>query len=101
MEILKSMFMLLSSTECSLPLFQVLLLLIFSTFALLFYRIKLALIINFLFTLFWGHLFTKEILSFNIAGKISGEAQLLISYAYLWFGLILIILLMVKFSLAQ
>lgn len=43
------------SMELSIPVMQIILLLILSTLALLFGRKKLALIINFVFTMYWGY----------------------------------------------
>lgn len=50
------------STELAVPLYQIALLLILSTLALLFGRLKLALLINYLFTLYWGYLFNCELM---------------------------------------
>ena len=43
------------STELSVPVIQIIFLLILSTLALLFGRTKLALLINFVFTIYWGY----------------------------------------------
>jgi len=52
----------LQSTELSVPLFQIVLLLLISTLALLFGRVKLALLVNYLFTLYWGYIFNRDVL---------------------------------------
>ena len=44
----------LSSIKISIPIIQLVLLILFSTLALLFGRQKLALIINYLFVFYWG-----------------------------------------------
>ena len=48
------------STELAIPIYQVGLLMIFSTLGLLFGRIKLALLINFIFVLYWGYWLNRE-----------------------------------------
>ena len=48
------------STELAVPISQITLLLVFSILALLFGRTKLALIINYVFTLYWGYGFNRE-----------------------------------------
>jgi len=47
-------------TELTIPLLQVAMLLILVTFALLFGRVKLALLINYLFTFYWGYVFNGQ-----------------------------------------
>ena len=44
----------LSSTSTTIPIMQIVLLILFSTLALLFGRQKLALLINYLFVFYWG-----------------------------------------------
>lgn len=46
--------------ELTIPIMQVGLLLILGTFALLFGRMKLALLINYLFTFYWGYVFNGQ-----------------------------------------
>jgi hypothetical protein len=43
------------AAELTIPVFQIALLLLLSTVALLFGRVKLALLINYSFTLYWGY----------------------------------------------
>ncbi|MFH1673112.1 MAG: hypothetical protein ABIF87_06775 [Pseudomonadota bacterium] len=50
----------LCQTELAIPLVQVVFLLLFSTLALLFGRVKLALLINYLFTFYWGYVFNGQ-----------------------------------------
>ena len=51
-----------STAEIFIPVYQLILLLLVSTITLLFGRTKLALIINYLFTLYWGFVFNRELL---------------------------------------
>jgi hypothetical protein len=53
---------LLSMTEISIPVIQMVLLLLLSTGALFFGKLKLALLINYLFTLYWGYGINKDFL---------------------------------------
>jgi hypothetical protein len=75
------------STELAIPIFQIALLLILSTMALLFGRAKLALLINYLFTMYWGYLFNREnLLSSGLEG--------FNSYAAIYFGIGLIVVIL-------
>ena len=66
------------STELAIPISQMILLLFSSTLALLFGRVRLALMINYLFTLYWGYLYQKDVLF---------EASLQsVIYLYVYFG---------------
>ena len=51
-----------STVELTIPVYQMILLLLVSTIALLFGRTKLALIINYLFTLYWGFVLNRHLL---------------------------------------
>ena len=51
-----------STAEIFIPVYQMILLLLVSTLTLLFGRTKLALIINYLFTLYWGFVFNRDLL---------------------------------------
>jgi len=51
-----------SMTEISIPLIQMVLLLLLSTGALFFGKLKLALLINYLFTLYWGYGINRDFL---------------------------------------
>ena len=51
-----------TTAEISIPVYQMILLLLVSTLTLLFGRTKLALIINYLFTLYWGFVFNRDLL---------------------------------------
>lgn len=72
------------------PLFQVTLLLVLSTLALLFGRIKLALIINYCFTLYWGFFLNSNF--FSDQGNLVFNSA---SFAYLGFGFLVIALAVV------
>jgi hypothetical protein len=48
------------NAELSVPLFQILFLLVFSTVALLFGKVRLALLINYIFTFYWAYIFNRE-----------------------------------------
>lgn len=48
------------NTELAVPMVQVLLLLLFSTVAMLFGKMKMALIINYIFTLHWAYIFNRD-----------------------------------------
>jgi len=50
-----------STGEIVIPVYQLILLLLISTISLLFGRTKLALIINYLFTLYWGFVFNRDL----------------------------------------
>ena len=50
------------TTELAVPMSQMVLLLICTTVALLFGRIKLALLVNYLFALFWGYVLNRDVL---------------------------------------
>lgn len=82
------------TTQLSVPLLQVALLLALSTIALLFGRIRLAILINYCFLLYWGYmgnsaLFTEEgIFKFNS-----------FTISYLGFGLVIVILAMISLFL--
>ena len=80
------------TTELAIPLFQVALLLMLSTLALLFARIKLALLVNYLFTFYWGYILNREHLFGSNLEKISHFSVL-----YFGFGLVIIILALTGF----
>ncbi|KPJ69156.1 MAG: hypothetical protein AMJ45_00925 [Syntrophobacter sp. DG_60] len=80
------------STELAVPLFQIVLLLTLSTFALLFGKIKLAMLINYLFALYWGYVFNRERLLGSSLEKIN-----YFTLIYFAFGLVIIILALIAF----
>ena len=78
-------------TELTVPLSQMVFLLICTTVALLFGRVKLALLVNYLFALFWGYILNRELL----VG--SGETVSHFVYIYVVFGLAVVFLVAVGF----
>ena len=72
------------TTELAIPLFQVALLLMLSTLALLFGRTKLALLMNYLFTFYWGYILNREHLFGSNLEKISN-----VNVLYLGFGFVI------------
>ena len=78
--------------ELAIPLFQVVLLLMLSTLALLFGRIKLALVVNYLFTFHWGYILNREHLFGSNFEEISN-----FNIFYLGFGFVIIILVLIGF----
>ena len=81
-----------SSTELTIPLSQIALLLIFSTGALLFGKVKLALLINYLFTMYWGYIFNRGTI---LGDQIKGLDHF--TFLYFGFGLVIVILAAVGF----
>ena len=82
----------LQSTEVSIPVFQIVLLLVLSTLSLLFGRMKLALLVNYVFTLYWGYMLNRD--------RIFGEGFEQINYFssfYFLFGLFVVILASIGF----
>jgi len=90
MEFLKSDF--LTSTQLAIPLSSVVLLLILSTGALLFGRLKLALIINYCFTLYWGYIVNLDLFTSEGVLKLN-------TYTLFYFGFGLIILFLALIGL--
>jgi len=78
------------STEVIIPIVQIALLLLVSTLALLFGRVKLALLINYVFTLHWGFLANE--------GFMAGST--FNTFIYFGFGLLVIILALIGFFVA-
>ena len=78
------------STEVTVPIFQIALLLLISTLALLFGRVKLALIANYVFTLYWGFLANEGFMAGSTFNTVS----------YFGFGLMVIILALIGFFTA-
>jgi hypothetical protein len=82
----------LQTKELVVPLYQIMLLLSISTVALLFGKAKLALIMNYLFTLYWGYGFNREYL---IGPRI--EELNMFTIAYFGFGIIIVVLVLIAF----
>ena len=81
------------ATQLSIPILQIVLLLGVSTLALLFGRIKLALLVNYCFTLYWGYLSHLDLFAENGILKFDN-----FTFAYLGFGLAIIIMALIGFS---
>ncbi len=82
------------STQLSVPLLQVILLLGLSTTALLFGRIKLALLMNYVFTLFWGYVHNGGL--FDSVGKFT-----MFTMIYFSFGLATVVLASIGFLIHE
>ena len=75
------------STQLAIPMFQVILLLILSTIALLIGRLRLALFINYCFTLYWGYVANLDLLK-------TGGIVNLNAFTFIYFGIGLVIVLL-------
>ena len=83
----------LRSTQLAIPLFQVILLLILSTITLLIGRLRLALFINYCFTLYWGYIANLDLFTITeMSSKVSG-------YTFLYFGSGIVIMLLAMIGL--
>jgi len=80
------------STSFSVPVVQIALLLLISTIALLYGRIKLALLINYCFTLYWGYILNMDVLR-DAESSVTGT----FTYMYFGFGLIIVTLALFGF----
>ena len=78
------------STKLSVPLLQVMLLLVVTTTALLLGRIKLALMMNYVFTLFWGYVHNGGLFD-------SIEKLTMFTTIYFVFGLAIVVLAAIGF----
>lgn len=83
------------STQLSIPMLQITLLLGLSTLTLIFGRLRLALLINYCFTLYWGYVSNLSVFS---EGGLKLDS---FSFFYLGFGLIIIVLALVGFVYYQ
>ena len=79
------------TTQLSIPLLQVVLLLALSTIALLFERMRLALLINYCFSLYWGYI--QNLALFTESGILKLNSFTL---SYFGFGLVIVILAMIS-----
>ena len=82
------------STELTIPMYQVGLLMVLTTLGLLFSRIKLALLINFLFALYWGYWLNRE----NVIGTGIPEIDAF-TIGYFGFGFLIVIFVVIGFML--
>jgi hypothetical protein len=72
--------------ELSIPVNQIVLLLMLSTLALLFGKTKLALLINYVFTMYWGYFLSIDQL-------VDSGFQRIGSYSMIYFGIGLLIVI--------
>ena len=84
------------ATELVIPAIQMAILLGLNTLALLFGRIKLALLITYTFTLYWGYVLNRECLMGSGSGGVGSFA-----YMYFGFGLTVIIFALAGFLAHQ
>ena len=82
------------SMELTIPVFQMAMLLILNTLSLLFGRIKLALLITYLFTLYWGYILNQELL---IGSVLKNLSQFSFFLMYFGFGGVVVILSLIGF----
>ena len=83
---------LLHSAELSIPVAQISMLLVLSTLALLFGKVKLALLINYMFTLYWGYGFGWEYMQ-----KYGFSNLDHFTYIYFGFGLVIVAMALIGF----
>ncbi|MCX5819407.1 MAG: hypothetical protein NT047_05800 [Deltaproteobacteria bacterium] len=81
-----------TSTQLAIPLFHVILLLILSTIALLIGSLRLALFINYCFTLYWGYVANLDLFT-------TAEISKMNIYAFLYFGSGIVIILLAVIGL--
>jgi hypothetical protein len=79
------------ATKLSVPLYQIILLLGFSTVALLFGKVKLGLLINFVFTLYWGYFLNRDLMMKHL-GNFNHFTAI-----YFGLGLFLVVIAMLGF----
>ena len=83
---------LIHSTELSIPILQIVMLLLLGTVALLFGKVKMALLVNYMFTMYWGYGFGWDYL------KNSGFANLdYFTYIYFGFGFVIVAMAIIGF----
>ena len=75
------------STQLSVPILQIVMLLALSTMSLIFGRIRLALLINYCFTLYWGYVSNLSLFTGDDAFQIAN-----FSFMYFGFGIAIIAL---------
>ncbi len=80
------------TTELGVPLFQIIVLLTFSTGALLFGKVRVALIINYVFTFYWAYFFNREHLLGLGMNKFDTYTLI-----YFLFGLVIMLIAVVGF----
>lgn len=79
-----------ASAQVTIPVIQVVLLLALSTGALLLGRLRLALLINYCFALYWGYIVNMGLFTAKEVAKFNGY-----SFAYFSFGIVVVLLAMI------
>ncbi len=82
---------LLFTIELAVPLHQIALLLILTTTALLLGKIKIALLINYVFTLYWGYFFNRDLFQDYI------DETYLFHLVYFGLGIFVVVVAMIGF----
>jgi hypothetical protein len=77
----------LTETTLAIPMIQIILLMLFSTFTLLFGKLRLALLINYIFILNWAYILNQDLL----LGIAPAKFQY-ISAVYLVFGILIVLI---------
>ena len=80
------------TTNFSVPIYQIGLLLAISTLTMLFGRIKLALLVNYLFTLYWGYILNRDIFTGDQFENVNSFSAI-----YFGFGIIIVMLALFAF----
>jgi hypothetical protein len=80
------------NTELAVPLFQIIILMLLSTVSLLFGKVRIALMINYVFTFYWAYIFNRDSLMGLGLNKFDHYTLL-----YFLFGLVTIIFALVGF----
>jgi uncharacterized membrane protein len=83
-----------TSTQLAVPALQLILLLILSTIALLVGFLRLALVINYCFTLYWGYAANFDLFIAQRVENLSG-------YTFLYFGIGIVIILLAMIGLVM
>jgi hypothetical protein len=81
-----------TSTQLTIPMFQVILLMTLSTLALLFGYLRLSLFINYCFTLYWGYIAHMGLFT-------AAEMSTLDGFTFLYFGSGLVFVLLAMIGL--
>jgi hypothetical protein len=80
--------------DLSIPAIQMAILLLLNTMSLLFGRVRLALIITYLFTLYWGYILNQKLLLGSVLNDMS---QFSYFFMYFGFGAVVVIFSLIGF----
>ena len=80
------------TAKLSIPLIQILLVLLLSTVALLYGKKRLALLVNYTFIFYWGYLYNRAYLQGFSLNKVD-----FVSISYIGFGLVIVALIIIGF----